>query len=270
MAHIRLRIELNKGGEGAPLEKLGGIARQLDIFLCSLAEDLSIKEHDTKWVAKNFENHSVSYDAVLLSDVSDAQFHEFNKAVEKITDFDPRTGIVNGLISARTLSEYSKLGEFVEPDEVVGVGLYVSDSSEVRKWKNIGRNQASAVQHVVGMPIRSYGSVQGIVHAVTPGAQPPFFRIRELSTGELIRCEYTTDLHSDAVDAIRTQGTVVHVGGHMIWDRAQRSIEKMTVDRIIFSQPLTDEDFQNFCGSIPEITDDLTTEEFVDEFRKDV
>ena len=63
MATIRVRFQLNKGRMGAPLSKLGKIAGQAERFLRALATDANIDQSSGEWLALNFDNGSVSYDA---------------------------------------------------------------------------------------------------------------------------------------------------------------------------------------------------------------
>jgi hypothetical protein len=78
MAQIKLRIELNKGRTGAPLEKLGCVARQMERFLRALGADLNLETKRGEWLAINFKNGSVAWDATYQNDVTDAQFRRFN------------------------------------------------------------------------------------------------------------------------------------------------------------------------------------------------
>ena len=63
MAHVKIRLVVNKGRHGAPLQKLGKISEQLEKFLRTLAADCNIETRPGEWVAANFTNSSVEYDA---------------------------------------------------------------------------------------------------------------------------------------------------------------------------------------------------------------
>jgi hypothetical protein len=73
MARIKVRFELNKGRIGAPLSKLGDISRQTERFLRSLAADVRIEAKAEEWLAVNFRNGSVSYDAELQGEITPAE-----------------------------------------------------------------------------------------------------------------------------------------------------------------------------------------------------
>jgi hypothetical protein len=130
MAQIKLRIELNKGRTGAPLEKLGTVARQMERFLRAVAADLNIDARPGEWLAVNFKNGSVAWDASFQEEVSEAQVRRFNDSIEFITDYDPETEGTNGIVTDLTLLEYSKIGDCIDPDEVIGVTALISGSAD--------------------------------------------------------------------------------------------------------------------------------------------
>lgn len=269
MAQIRLRIELNKGRTGAPLEKLGDIARQLERFLRSLAGDLRINAKPGEWLALNFKDGSVSYDAAFQEDVPEGRFREFNRLMEFITDFDPETESANALVSDGTLLEYGRIGEYIDPDEVVGVGLYAGPGKRVKKWRQINYRKTSGIRKALETPILSYGSVQGLMHSLVLTGDRPSFQIREYASDNMVRCRYGEALYPIIIEALRERNAIVHATGHISLDRAKRSVNEMQVERIDRIQPLTDEEFVGLFGSSPRITGDLSTDEFIDQIRGD-
>lgn len=189
--------------------------------------------------------------------MSESRFREFNRLVEFIADFDPETESTNGLISDATLLEYGRIGEHIDPDEVVGVGLYSDAGEKVKKWRQIQHRQTSRVRRAIEAPVLSYGSIQGLLYSLTMLSAPPFFRIREQATDNLVRCIYNTNLYPKIVTALRGRNAIVHATGHMSLDRARRTVSEMNVERIDRVEPLTDEEFLRLFGSEPEMTGDL-------------
>lgn len=269
MAQIRLRIELNKGRTGAPLDKLGDIARQMERFLRSLASDLRLEIRPNEWLAVNFKNGSVSWDASYQTEVSESEVRRFNECVEFITDYDPETEGTNGLISDVTLLEYGRLGERIDPDEVIGVGIYPLNGRARPRWRRVEYRKASRVRRAVETPIYSYGSVQGEMHSLIKGIANPYFQVREFGTNQLVRCYYEPDLYADVHRALEHRNAVVHATGQMRLDRVKRSIEDMQVERLDRIEPLTDDEFLSLFGAAPDITGDLSTKGFIAHVRED-
>jgi hypothetical protein len=146
MAQIKLRVELNKGRTGAPIEKLADVSRQLDKFLRALAVDLQIEVKKGEWLAVNFENGSVKYDAALQIDVREIEFRRFNGSIEFIADYDPDSEGSNGLVSDATLLE-GRIGTCIDPDEAVNLGIYAAPGSrKPKKWRQISYRSATRVK----------------------------------------------------------------------------------------------------------------------------
>jgi len=268
MAQFKLRIELNKGREGAPLDKLGDITRQVERFLRSLADDLKLDAKKGEWIGLNFRNGSVSYDAAFQVDVPESKIRHFNQCVEFVADYDPDAEGINGLVSDATLLEFGKLGERIDPDETIGLGLYSPDRKRL-KWRRVEYRKASKIRQAIEFPIRSYGSVQGVFHAWLKEAQHPFFQLRELSTENLVRCYYADEMYPQIVEGLKRRIAIVHVSGQMKLDRAKRSIEEMRVERLDKVETLSEDEFRSFFGVAPRLTGDLSTQQFIDSMRQD-
>ena len=268
MAQIKLRIEINKGRAGAPLEKLGDITRQLDRFLRALASDLKMDVKRGEWLALNFRNGSISYDAAYQVDVPESKLRHFNQCIEFVADYDPDAEGLNGLVSDATLLEFGRIGERIDPDEAIGLGLYSPDRKRLR-WRRVEYRRASRIRQAMELPVQSYGSVQGVFHAWLKEATQPFFQLREFSTENLIRCFYKDDLYPRIIEGLQHRNAVVHASGQMKLDRAKRSVEEMRVERIDQVQALSDDEFRQFIGSSPKLTGELTTQEYVDWMRED-
>lgn len=269
MAQIKLRIEINKGRTGAPLEKLGDISRQMEKFLRALASDMTLEVKRGEWLAVNFKNGSVSYDASFQDDVTDSVFRHFNRCVEFVTDFDPETDGTNGLVSDATLLEYGRIGEHIDPDEVIGIGLYTGSARTPKKWRQINYRRASRIRNAMEAPIRSYGSIQGILHAWFKEAHNPYFQVRELSSDQLVKCIYDSALYPTIVDAVKERSAVVYATGHLKLDRAKRAVDEMLVERIDRIDRISESEFRNFFGAAPNMTGDLTTDQFLSNVRAD-
>ena len=71
MARLRIRLVFNPGRIGAPMDKLGEFSSQTERFLRSLSFDLGIEARKGEWIAENFTNDSVSFDAEFAAPVPD-------------------------------------------------------------------------------------------------------------------------------------------------------------------------------------------------------
>jgi hypothetical protein len=115
MARLRIRLILNQGRRGAPLTKLGKIAEQAEKFLRTLASDCQPAE----WLAVEFDNGSVAYDAEFQGDVSPATAAIFARNLEVLADYDAEVEGLNLAVSQGTALEYARIGSLIDPDEVI-------------------------------------------------------------------------------------------------------------------------------------------------------
>ena len=266
MAQVKVRIELNKGRKGAPLEKLGDVSRQFDRFLRSLAVDLKLDVKRDEWLAVNFRNGSISWDAALQTDVTDAQVRHFNQCLEFIADFDPDSESTNGLVSDTTLLQFGKLGEHIDADEVIGIGIYSGARSRL-KWRRIEYRRASRIRRAIEEPILAYGSVQGVLASVVLEAKRPHFCIHELSSEQIVKCYYDSSLYDDVIKALSQRNAIIHATGELRLERASRATGEMEVERIDKVVSLSDAEFQSFFGMAPTLTGDLSTQEYMSQYR---
>lgn len=268
MARVKVRFELNKGRIGAPLSKLGDISRQAEKFLRLLAADVKVATKADEWLAVNFRNGSVSYDAEFQGEITPAEVDAFNRNLEFLADYDPDAEGANGLVSPATALEFARLGTLIDPDEVIGLGIYGQERSRL-KWRRISYAATAAMRAQLEAPVPAYGSVQGIIHSLQKEVRRPFFRVRELATDALVSCYYPMRLYSDVAGALQERTTVLHVAGDTVFDRATRAIVELRVDRIDKARMLSSEEFEQFFGSAPDFTGDLDTDEYIDSIRED-
>jgi len=261
MARIKIRLVINKGRHGAPLAKLGKISEQAEKFLKMLAADSEIETHPGEWLAVNFGNGSVEYDAEFQGDVNPGAAQIFTRNLEVLADFDPDSEGLNAAIKPATALEYARIGSLIDPDEEIGLGIYSPDAPQARpKQRAITYRAATALKREIETPVASYGSVQGILHAWFKEAKEPNFQLRELATDALVRVFYSPTLYSDVAKAVQERTTMMMVSGNMLFDRATRLATELRADRIELMKMLSTAEFEEFFGSAPKFVADLDDE----------
>ena len=192
-----------------------------------------------------------------------AQAMVFNRHSEYIVDFDPDTEGIQGMARPETLAEFARLGALLDFDEVIGIGLY----QERRKkpiWRQVSYAKMVAVRQAVEAPLPTYGAVQGIIHSLQKEAKQPYFQVRELSTESLVKCIYTSAQYPEVANALQERTTIIHVSGDITYDRVARMVSELRVDRMERSRVLTPSEFEEFFGSAPQFTGEMSTSEYID------
>ena len=256
MARIRVRFSINKGRHGAPMAKLGRISEQAEKFLRALAVDCQIQIKPGEWLAANFKNGSVEYDAELPEDVNPGTAQNFSRCIEALADYDPEGDSLNVGVSDLTAIEYAKMGNLIDPDENIGIGIYPLHGGRP-KWRSITYFKTSAIRRNIETPIPSFGSVQGILHAWFKEARDPNFQLRELSTDALIKVHYPATLYKAVADAVSERNTMLIVSGNMLFDRASRQATELRAERIDKMKLLSTSEFESFFGSSQEFSAEI-------------
>jgi hypothetical protein len=238
------------------MTKLGRISEQAEKFLRALAADCQIQTRPGDWLAANFKNGSVEYDAELPEDVNPGTVQIFSRYVEALADYDPDSGGLNLGVSSATALEYARIGALIDPDEVVGIGIYPSRGGRPR-WRSITYSATSAIRRHIETPIPSYGAAQGILHAWFKEAREPNFQLRELATDALIKVLYPPNLYKDVAGAVKERTTVLIVSGNMLFDRATRQPTELRADHIEKMKLLSTAEFEAFFGSAPDFISDI-------------
>lgn len=264
MARIRVRFAINEGRHGAPLTKLGRISEQAEKFLKSLAADCDIEVRPGEWVAANFENGSVAFDAEYQVEVNPGTAQIFAHNLEMIADYDPEDGGLNASVSDATTLEYARIGTLLDPDEAIGLGIYPVRGKKPR-WRRITYGKAVNIRRQIESPLPTYGTVQGIIHAWFKEAREPYFQLRELSTDSLIKVTYASARYADVAKAIQERTTMLMVSGNMMFDRATRSVLELHAESIERMKMLSGAEFEQFFGSAP----DFEAVDFLDESQID-
>ena len=252
MAYLKLRIKLNEGHTGVPLGKLGDVTHQFVKFLESIATDLGVELKQNTWLATNFHNGSVLFDAVYQEEVPESVAREFNNCLEFVTDYDPNNCSTEIPVTEATLLEYGKFANCLDPGEEFKLGTFpMDDSKQQVKWHRIESRIVSQVQKAKEMPLSSYGSVQGGLHSLFKEAPNPYFKLRELSSKQLIQCSYKPALYPSVINGLKDGNAIIHATGYLQHDRATQTVTKMRVERIDKIEPLTEREFSVLFGMDP-------------------
>lgn len=260
---VRVRLVLNEGRHGAPLSKLGKIAEQLEKFLRALAADSNIDTKPGEWVAANFTNSSVAYDAEFLGDVNVGAAQVFARGLEALADYDPEGDGLNGMVSDGTALEYARIGALIDPDEHIGLGIYPVRGG-TPKWRRITYSRMASLRRQMETPLPTHGAVQGILYSWFKEARSPSFQIRELASDALVRVHYPSNLYADVARAVQERNTMLIVAGEMSLDRATRLPVEMHAERIQRIGMLSAAEFEALVGSAPDYEADLSEETYWD------
>jgi hypothetical protein len=264
MAELRIPIILNKGRKGIPLKKLASISAEIQQFLGLLGEDLQI-ELGAGWIGVDFSNGSLGFVAEKVDPVDQLKEKAFKQAFRNVAQRRP-----DARVRPSTIRQYARIADSMDAGETAEFSLPNSDSDEqADEWCELTKQQALLITSEIQGAVRSYGGVQGVIHSVFFGASPAHFQLRELSTGDLVKCVYSSRKQYDELATVlKEQNAVVHVYGTITTDFVNRQIEELRVAKIELAESFSKEDFERFVGCAPGMLGDQSMQEFIDDVRE--
>ena len=266
MSTLRLRVELNKGRKGMPVGKLAQVCLETTRFLDLLCEDIGLPAPRGGWLAEEFENASVDFDLRHPEAVSEDMAELGRRALRMVLSNafdDPMLGLA---ICSETRHQYRRIGSALGADEVARFGVYRGGESRPDAWFEL--QHANMPEIAAGLIDRHvYGEVQGTVNAFFKEHSPPYLRIRELSTGELVKCYFRPEMYKTAVELLAERDAVIFVEGWLKEDAASAQIREIRVEDF---RPAPEFDaglYQRMLGALPDYTGALDSEDFVRTWR---
>jgi hypothetical protein len=187
MAELHIPIVLNKGRKGIPLQKLARISFELQQFLELLGEDLQIGM-GRRWLGTGFYEGSFGCTVEKIDPVEDRKASAFKQAFRNVAKRKPDTRV-----RPSTIRQYTRIAEPMDLGELIEFSLPTSDADERQEeWCELTKREALLIASDIQSVVRSHGGIQGVIHSVFFGASPAHFQLRELSTGVLVKCVYSS------------------------------------------------------------------------------
>lgn len=266
-APLRMRMELNKGRVGIPLRKLAEVARETERFLDMLCADSSIAESSGKWLARNFNEGSLSYDVEFHGHATDDQVLLARTSLTKIASGDITPKARPPHIRKETLVQFGKLANHIDIDEKISMAVYKNGEAKAEVWHDFTKQRLEAIAEELLGTIKYYGSIQGRIHALYK--ESDYISVRNLVDSSLVRCVYRPQQYRDVYAALNQKDAIVHIAGMMIAGRIDKKIEEMTIDKIKAAPTYRAGDLDKFFGCAPQMTGRLSTSAYLARIRND-
>jgi hypothetical protein len=261
---------LNPGRSGIALGKLSTQAENIELFLRSLAADLGEDDAPSLWIAKDFKNGSVYSTTELQAVVNADNAARFNDAIQGLTNFRPNNKpTLPKFVSPMTIDRFAGMRQCLDADECIGIALFDLETGKLKRWKYVDRLQLEEIGQSIEIEVRYVGAVMGRTHEWNKGAKDPYLIIRELNTGELVKCIYADEDYSKVAQLFRDKAAIVVIEGQMTFNRITGKSEVSMASSFDVTPDFTDADYENFFGSAPGLTGGLTASEFLSRGRDD-
>ncbi|MCU1334668.1 MAG: transcriptional regulator, family [Bryobacterales bacterium] len=190
MSRLRVRIELNRGGVGVPLDKLASVVQQAQSFFRMLGDDVHIDQSQGEWLGFDFDHESLNFTAEFVGPVTQDQVAAFHSA------FDGTTGLRRA-----TIAQFARIADAIEEDEVIGFGLYLNEGEDPGEWRCLSRRDA----------LRITEEIRVLLGAGEGGQESHLPAVADLNAGG----RYLFGRRDRAVDMAKVAGAVREVEANL-------------------------------------------------------
>jgi hypothetical protein len=190
MSRLRVRIELNRGGVGVPLNKLASVVQQSQSFFRMLGDDVHIDQSQGDWLGFDFDHESLNFTAEFVGAVTQEQVTAFHSAFDGTTP-----------LRRATIAQFARIADAIEEDEVIGFGLYLNESEDPGEWRCLSRRDA----------LRIAEEIQVLLGAGQVGQESHLPAAADVSTS----ARYLFGRRDRSVDAAKLTGAVREVEANL-------------------------------------------------------
>lgn len=269
MPNIRVRFKLNPGREGIAFSKLAKHAEGIENLLSSIAEDIGLLPEQNQWLGKEFRNGSLFSTAENQMLANDYQVSIFNEIISNLIKFSTKSSKeLLDKISLKTLKYFADLRIPLEIDEIIGIGIY-EKGKEKPRFYNVSKLKLEAVAKSIDIETSYIGSVIGNTYEWTKGAKEPFIKIRDVATDELIKCYYDDKDYRKVAKLFEIKDALVIISGNIIYNRFSEKTEVAKATDFEIAPVLTQEQYESFFGSAPNLTEGIDSATYIRNLRGD-
>jgi hypothetical protein len=265
LTRIRLKIELNPGGLGVRLDKLAKISTEIEKFIRLLASDAGATPQLGDLLARDFYEGSFGSVIEYIHNVEPPAAAKFNQGLRFFTGFRP-TDYINGVYSPATVRQFIEIGTAIDNDEIVRLGIIDPDeTADKADWASITKITTLNVDAVFNQEYNYDGALQGKLG--TWYKESNYFNLRELSSNELIKCFYGSEMYDPIYRLFEDKDAVVNLSGAIKAARSTGKIKEVRVHGAKAYPRLTDSEFDRLFGLFPDITGDISISDFINKMR---
>lgn len=268
MAKLRLRVELNKGRTGVPLDKFAHVVVELKKLVEKLGEEVGLSVDKNKWFAHEFANGSGYFTNELAAVTGAEKRTKFNSFVKSLTALSGDNKPNQAYISPSLVEQFRRVADPLDFDEPIGFGIYDSDTQDQPTWLHATKLSIVAALEDVEFESRYYGTVFGAVHSLYKGSSPPFLNVRDIVSGELVKCLYKPKEHYGAIaKLLQKEDALVYVHGFVMVDLIRMCIDHIDSDHFEVAPEYHEGDLDAFMGCAPQLIGRLGTKQYITKIR---
>ena len=265
MATLKVKVIMAKGREGIPLDKLANITEETLRFLNHVCDDLKVDEKKGKWIGTKFSSeYSLVFDCER--EIEDADTVRMgNKLLEAICSRKENLSPVK--ISKATRIQYSRIASRIDSDESVDFGIYHNGNSEEPVFYELNKKIASIIERETASQSVYYGEIQGIIHSFYKETRRKKLILTELVSGNRVDCYFPDEMYHNMVELLDDEEGIFFIEGEVTEDMKEGIIKSIEVTDYRPAPRFDEKEFYAMIGTMPNITGDETTEDYIARLR---
>ena len=265
MAPLKVKVIINKGREGVPLDKLAIITKETLEFLNCVCTDLNIEENESRWIGTKFSSeHSLVFDCEREIEDNE-KVRMGSELLEAIMSRNVSCSPVK--VSNATKIQYYRIASQIDVDESVDFGVYHPDNGRNPKMFTLTHRVARDIESETASEAIYFGEIQGTIHSFYKGTRRKKFIISELVTGNYVDCYFQDRMYQEMVHLLDDEEGIFFVSGEIIEDMKAGVIKCIAIKDWSPAPIFNEQEFTSMIGTMPQLTGDETTEEYLNRIR---
>jgi len=264
MAKINVQMDFFEGSP-VPVHQLSKLFEKMVDLFAHVSAHVGAPIPKENWMSIDITGGSIGGKCISDRDVDAICVNKFNEVMHNIMDYAQSIGVRHTDIDPLLLHKYALLTKEVTDNDLIKLGI--GENGSYRTYRIIKQHGEKIIEEV---PVtKSYfGSAQGIIYGFTPGADNPFFQLRELANDELIHCTIDDRLYDQVVEALTERHGVVFVEGTFKENIIYGKIDNIRISAVYQAPKFSQKDFDSIFGCDPTFTGALTTTEYIRQRRE--
>lgn len=266
MARLKFKLEINPGGHGVRLDKLGKISEVAERFLRNLADDAGAKLSVGDLVASQFYDSSFGSTVEAVTDVTPDVVATFDSGIEFFSHFDGETVTnIPTRFTKKTIQSFVALGDEMDSDEAIRVGLL--NGGPEPHWEKLTKAATVLMKSYLDTPYNYRGALQGKLG--TWYKESGYFNLKEMASHQTVKCHYGAVEYDTVYKAFKDKDAVVHVMGMVTAERITGTPTDVSIEDLKIYPKLSDAEFSSIAASDPTIIGDEDVVAYLDRTRRD-
>lgn len=259
MSELKIKLELNKGRKGVPIDRLSKVTDEARKFFEMFAKDVDLGEGE--WIAEKFTDGSVGFDNTFVGEATSRGMAVAQKALRHISD--PHCTVDNLAYGIRreTFFQFGKIAEPLPLDDVLLIGLY--NGQPEPEMRELSKERFLEIEREIVEKTTHYGGLRGVIIALFKGANTIW--IHDLTTSERVVCAFEQSRYSEIWSLLESKDTVVNVEGWITQKPGE--VKHLKIETIARVAEYQEGDLEKFFGVDPNFTGDMSTEDYMNTLR---